>query len=94
MAYKSLYTIWPTSDSHNFRVSKFDEDLDAVESYNIAEVGTSMLCTCPAGGRHTCRHRQMLRIFQGLERIGSGLFYQFDTKKWYDQQGKELQNGK
>lgn len=37
-------------------VTKFDTDGNIESSYTVSEDA----CTCPAGHRHTCRHRQML----------------------------------
>lgn len=89
----ALYTIHPTKESKAWRVSKMSADLDVLESYHISEVGHTLVCACPAGGRSTCRHREMLRLFQGLDRIGSGMFYQYDSKLWYNTMGEVTTNG-
>lgn len=88
----SLYTIWPTKEPKSFRISKMSMDLDALETYFISEVGNTMICACPAGGRATCRHREMLRLFQGLNKVGSGEFYQYDSELWYDNTGKVIKD--
>lgn len=85
MGKNNLYTIKSTSDS-TYSVAKFDSDLmlDG-ELYHVSEIGpggANMVCTCPAGGRPTCRHRQMLRLFQAENRVNSGWFYHFDKKQW------------
>ena len=45
---------------YNYRsdgtVTKWDHDGNIESQYLVAEDA----CTCPAGHRHTCRHRQML----------------------------------
>ena len=87
MGVKDQYTIWsrPESDktANLYRVAKFDEDLNFLEEYNLTELpGGAMICNCPAGGRPTCRHRKMLRIFQAQKRIDSGWFLNFDKDTW------------
>ena len=86
MGKNNLYTIRSTSDT-TYTVIKFDEDLNPEgEIYHISEIGptgSQMVCTCPAGAKHTCRHRQMLRLFQAEDRIDKGYFYKFDKKLWY-----------
>lgn len=37
-------------------ITKWDADGNVQAQYSVSEDG----CTCPAGHRHTCRHRQML----------------------------------
>lgn len=85
MGKKSLYTIRATSDS-TYSITKLDEDLNPEgEIYHISELGPTgadMICTCPAGAKPTCRHRQMLRLFQAEDRIDKGWLYHFDKKQW------------
>ena len=86
MGKQHIYTIWAMKEPTAFRVSKFDMDYNAIEQYYVNELPGNhgaMVCSCPAKTRHTCRHREMLRIFQAEDRISSGMFYNYDTKKWY-----------
>lgn len=72
-----LYNCKPEGSSH--RITKFDNDLNVESTY----LCTESTCECPAGHRHTCRHRQMLPRFlakPGAER-GQWL-YDFDRQYW------------
>lgn len=88
MARNHLYTIKSTSDT-TFSVTKFDLDFNPEgELYHVSVIGAgkqqSTICTCPAGHRTTCRHRQMLDVFKEEERIDSGWFYHFDKRVWIE----------
>lgn len=63
-------------------ITKFDGDLNIESTYLVSHND----CTCPAGVRDTCRHRQMLPLM--LDRINSAWFYCFDDKQWYDPTGE------
>jgi len=68
------------SNGSGYHLTKFDEDLNPIsEQYDtsLAE------CTCKAGVRPTCRHRQMLPLFQHLGRVNTGWFFEFDSQRWY-----------
>lgn len=86
MGKNNLYTIKSTSNT-SYAVTKFDEDFNIDgEVYHISEIGptgSQMICTCPAGAKHICRHRTMLRLFQAEDRVDGGYFYHFDEKRWY-----------
>ena len=70
----SLYNL--RHDGNQYRVTKFDTDLNVESSYLM----TATECTCPAGSRPTCRHRQMFRDL--LPRIGSHWMFDFDQGQW------------
>lgn len=74
-----------------YTVRKFDEGSGIlVETYTVSEITESaMVCTCFAGGRPTCRHRQMLRLFQAEERVGQGWMYKYDAKIWVPPQNPD-----
>lgn len=55
-------------------VTKFDRDGNVEASYQTSDEA----CTCPAGHRHTCRHRQMLPDLRLL--ADTGWFWDFDRK--------------
>lgn len=44
-------------------VTKWDTDGNIEAQYEVSYEG----CTCPAGHRHTCRHRQMLPALEPLK---------------------------
>ena len=59
-------------------ICKWDDDLNVLETYDVSHQG----CSCPAGSRPTCRHRQMLQLFQDMKRVDTNWFYNFDYKAW------------
>jgi hypothetical protein len=63
-----------------YRVTKFDDDLEVENSYLTSE----RECTCPAGHRDTCRHRQMLPAFIEQQRVDTFWFLDWDNQKWAD----------
>lgn len=83
----SLYTIRSAEPSAGaYRVMKMDQDFNAMEVYWVSEIGptgATMICTCPAGGKPTCRHRSMLRIFQAEDKVNKFReAYNYDKKIW------------
>lgn len=84
MAKGSQYTIRTHPEGENlFVIKKFDEDTNFVDQYHLSVIpGDAVICNCPAGGRVTCRHRKMLRIFQAMGKIDSGELYNFDHDEW------------
>ncbi len=65
------------TDGDHYRITKF----------NDSEVESSYLCTedeceCPAGHRHTCRHRQMLPRFLHRNAVNTFWFHDFDRNGW------------
>lgn len=53
------------------------------EVYYLERTRNGMLCTCPAGGSpKDCRHKLMVRIFQGEHKINTGWLYCYDTQEW------------
>jgi len=71
------------SSPKGFRITKFD-DLGAVESSYLC---SEEACECPAGTRHTCRHRTMLPIFKERGIIDSVWFYDHDRHDVVDLNG-------
>jgi hypothetical protein len=73
----SLYNV--KSANHEYRVTKFDDELHPESSYITTETN----CDCPAGHRDTCRHREMLPAFTEKDRVDSPWFYDFDNDQWF-----------
>lgn len=72
-----LYNCKPEGSS--YRVTKFDNDLNVESTY----LCTESTCECPAGHRHTCRHRQMLPRFLAKPGADRGQWlYDFDRSHW------------
>lgn len=80
---KALYNI--KSSNRGYEIAKFDLDLNVEATYSVS-LGE---CDCPAGEKHTCRHRKMLPMFLELDRVDSPYFLDFDTKTWH----KPLEDG-
>lgn len=67
-------------------VTKFDDDLNIESSYTIEISDRQIRCGCPAGGRQTCRHREMFT--QLRERMNTAWMFDFDTRQWVDPTGE------
>jgi hypothetical protein len=63
-----------------YRITKFTSDLDVEASY----LTTEKECSCPAAARPTCRHRQMLPMFIGAQRVDSFWFLDWEAGRWKD----------
>ena len=73
----SLYNIRHVN-SH-YEINKFDEDLNPQGTYEV----TLKECTCKAMHRPTCRHRQMLPVFQHTGRVNTGWMLEFEDQRWF-----------
>lgn len=80
----SLYTVRQTTPGDSvYEVLKFNRDFDLEGTYHISDLpGGSMICSCFAGHRSTCRHRQMLRKFQAEDYVNKGYFFNYDRNQW------------
>lgn len=83
----SLYNLKTDTGAESYGVSqfivtKFDDDLNVEGSYLVSAQG----CTCPAGHRPSCRHRQMLPMLETC--ANSSWFLDFDTRQWVDPTGE------
>lgn len=76
----SLYNAKSTDDPSTYLFTKFDSDLNLVD--DSIYLTTETTCTCPAGVRPSCRHRQMLPSFLATRRIDTPWFFDFDTGAW------------
>jgi hypothetical protein len=65
-------------DGDQYRVTKFDEDMNVESSY----LTDGVECDCPAGVRPTCRHRQMLPKFLAREHVGDEWMFDYDRGGW------------
>lgn len=71
----------------NFKITKFDEDFNVVETKNgpSSYLVSEGACECPAGINHPrkkCRHREMLPLFLKLDHVGDGWFLIWATRQW------------
>lgn len=67
-----LYSL--RTDKDGYRITKFD-DGEPQGSYIVSTIA----CDCPAGHRHTCRHRQMLPSMLAHGLCDTHWFFCFDT---------------
>lgn len=82
MAKQDLYAIHKVSET-KWNVYKASPKFDVQEEfYTLERVGTKLSCTCFAGTKYTCRHREMFPEFQAEEAIDTNKWYWFDKKKW------------
>lgn len=72
----TLYNCRHSGDQ--YRITKFDSHFNLESSY----LCTSTECECPAGHRHTCRHREMLPKFIQREYVGDEWFFDYDRGGW------------
>jgi len=74
----SLYNVKSIGSDTSYQITKFDEDFVPDTTY---EVSLSE-CSCPAGVRPTCRHRQMLPEFIAEGTIDTNKMYRYETHEW------------
>lgn len=65
-------------DGDQYRISKFDDDMNVVSSYLCTEGE----CDCPAGVRPMCRHREMLPRFLDRKTVGTDWWFDYDRGGW------------
>lgn len=76
----TLYSL--RSDGDQYRITKFVDG--EVESSYFCTVHE---CECPAGHRHTCRHRQMLPQLLAEGIVDTHWFWDFDIRRVVDFSG-------
>ena len=72
----TLYNCRHSGDQ--FRITKFDTDMNVQSSYLCTETE----CECPAGARHSCRHRDMLPRFIERSMVDQPWMYDYDRGGW------------
>lgn len=78
-----LYSCRHSGDE--YRITKFDHDMNVESSYTCSLIE----CTCPAGERPTCRHRQMLPKFLQREAVDTDWLFDFDRGGWVQSEVSE-----
>lgn len=73
----SLYHL-RSGPAGTYRITKLDADYSIEASYLVSKHE----CTCPAGARGTCRHRQMLPFFLAKAHIDNGWMLDWHTRQW------------
>jgi hypothetical protein len=77
----TLYNIKSALD--DFRITKFDDNLNVESSYLLEDAGGGhgvYTCECPAGVRPSCRHREMLPLMLAYEIVDTDLFVRYGGK--------------
>ncbi len=65
-----------------YRIVKFDEDFNAIAIYEMKLWRGRVDCACFQANKSTCRHREMVTLFNQHNRADKGWFYRYDTGKW------------
>lgn len=79
MARHNIYTVL-SGTSENWSCVKMNRDWEVEDTYYISKHVS--VCSCFAGSRSTCRHRQILSIFLAEGKVDSREAYDFDKQKW------------
>lgn len=75
----------------DFRIVKWDEDLNIQNIYQLYPGRGGMYhCQCFQGGKPSCRHREMLKVFLYYEKVDSTTFLDFDRNFWVEPLKKVL----
>lgn len=102
MSYKHRYTVRSIKPPHNkdletWSVIKLTHDHEHEGTYIVSKIysptspsGSLLLCDCFASNKETCRHRQMVKVFQDNNAIDSGKTFNFDKSLWFEALGFEV----
>ena len=87
MSYRDWYNVKP--EGIGWRVYKFSSDRDPQGSYFISSHnGQPSMCECFAGTKHTCRHRDLVRMFLMNEEFRTKMInswlYNYDKDKYIE----------
>ena len=101
MGYQHVYTVDSLGERvlheyvyRDYRVAKYRKTSASLgieeSSYTVSRnaLANYMFCDCFAGNKGTCRHREMVCIFEDAGEINTGRQYDYDKKKWYDAASK------
>jgi hypothetical protein len=72
-----------------YRVVKFDSWINILSISHVT--GSDPIrrkCDCPANSNPFCRHRRLVFIFEGANKVDTGWFYDFVEEKWIVPIGK------
>lgn len=82
MGKKDLYAFRSTGEN-TWEVHKVDMDFEkSGDVYSVSRVGGSLNCSCFAGSKSTCRHREMLPEFLAEEAVDTNKWWWHDKRKW------------
>jgi hypothetical protein len=87
MARNDYYTIKPLGEN-GWNVLKVTADFEPAGGYTVSDSSNHLECDCFAGNKHTCRHRDMVRMYKSSaefrQKIDNGAKYNFDKDKWLE----------
>jgi len=83
MGKQDIYRIRSTGEN-TWEVTKADKDFECSEVYSVSLIQGYYNCSCFAGSRETCRHRQMIPEFIAEEAVNTNKWYWFDKRKWIE----------
>jgi hypothetical protein len=66
-----------------WRMVKFDNLFNVEAVYKIRFSRGKFYCDCPATGRPSCRHRDMVPTFIDAKAVDTGRFLCYDTGEWH-----------
>lgn len=81
MGRNNIYTVL-SGTNDNWNVVKMDRDFTVEDTYFVNK--RVSVCSCFAGNKPTCRHRQLVIKFENAKAIDSRRAYDFDKDKWID----------
>ncbi len=79
MGKQNIYTVL-SGTPENWTCVKMDRDFNEEDTYYISKHVS--VCSCYAGSKSTCRHRELVSIFQMENRVDSREAFDFDKKRW------------
>lgn len=75
----NIYTVL-SGTTENWTVTKMDRDWEVEDTYYVSKHVS--VCSCFAGSKSTCRHRQLVDIFVAEQKVDSREAYDFDKQRW------------
>lgn len=88
MARKDWYTVKVRSTKDGYDVLKVNEDFKHTGTYQVD--ANIVACTCFAGNKSTCRHRDMVKMYATNQLLDSGRYYNFDKRVFYEPPAMEM----
>ena len=81
MGRMNIYTVLSGNEA-NWSVVKMDRDWNQEDTYHVSKHVN--VCSCFAGNKTTCRHRELVEVFKRANAVDSRRAYDFDKDKWID----------
>lgn len=80
----SIYTVMWYPRLSQYAVHKMDKDWELITTYVVYRGSTPERnsCNCFAASKPTCRHREMVKLFEKEQKVNSREAYEYDKKRW------------